>query len=80
MSVIFYFAFGLLNIGLLFLLTNIYRRKTGMDLFPGRIYDDKLEMILYIISYVICGPFGTAILCIIGLILFWIWIKNYKNK
>ena len=35
---IFYFAFGLLNIGLLFLLSGIYGRKFGLDLFPGRMY------------------------------------------
>ena len=80
MRVVFYFAFGVLNVGLIFLLTNIYRQKTGIDLFPGRIYDDKLEMILYIISYIVCGPFGTIFISIIGLCLYLFWRKKYRKK
>lgn len=73
---IFYFAFGLLNIGLLFLLSSIYGRKFGLDLFPGRMYGDKVEMILTIVSYFLTGHFGTIALCLLIIYLILLSVKK----
>ena len=80
MGVILYFAFGLLNIGLLYLFTNLHLCKTGVDLFPGRVNDDKVETILCLLSYIISGPLGTVIVLMFGVILLMIWIKYYRKK
>lgn len=80
MDIILYFAFSLLNIGLFILITNIYRDKTGIDLFPGRSVNDKLEMFICVLSYLICGPFGTIIIGVLGIGLLAIWLKCYRKK
>lgn len=80
MDIILYFAFGLLNICLFVLVTNIYRKKTGIDLFPGRLSNDKLEMTICILSYFICGPFGTIIIGVLGVGLLAMWLKYYRKK
>ena len=80
MVIILYFALGVLNIGLLYLITNIYRRKTGIDLFPGRASGDKTDMILNIVAYGISGYFGTVVLLLFGIFLFEIWVKFYRKK
>lgn len=79
MSMLF-FAFGSLNICLLYIISNWYRRKTGLDLFPGRENKDSTEIITTIIAYFISGPFGTVILVMIGLFLLNLWIKYYRKK
>ena len=80
MDIILYFTFGILNIILVFLFVNFYRKKTGIDLFPGRERGDKLEMITYIISYILCGFFGTVIVMLHGISLIMIWLKYYRKK
>ena len=80
MDVIFYFAFGVLNIGLLYIISNIYRDITGIDLFPGRSNNDHIEMLLSIFAYIFCGAFGTAVIFILIIFLFVMWWKNYRKK
>lgn len=73
---IFYFSFGLLNICLLFLLTHIYKRKTGIDLFPGRMNEDKILMFLTILTYFLSGHFGTIafVIQLLGILFFSKWM------
>ena len=80
MDIILYFAFGALNIVLLYLITNIYKRKTGIDLFPGKISNDKLETVLNLLAYFICGPFGTVLVFMLGIFLTVMWFKYYRKK
>ena len=80
MDIILYFAFGALNICLLYLITNIYNRKTGVDLLPGKLSNDKLETILNLIAYFVCGPFGTVVVFMLGITLFIMWFKFYRKK
>lgn len=80
MDIILYFAFGVLNICLLYLITNLYRRETGFDVFPGRINGDRYEMVVCILSYILCGPIGTLILILFGAFLFAIWAKYFRKK
>lgn len=77
MGVFLYFAFGLLNIGLLFLINYICKFKIDMPLFPD---GDRTEIIMCMITYFICGIFGTGILFLIGIILFFMWRKYYRKK
>jgi hypothetical protein len=69
---IYYFSFGLLNICLLFILTHIYRRKTGIDLFPGRMSGDKFLMFLTILAYFLSGHYGTIafVIQLLGILFF----------
>lgn len=78
MSVFLYFAFGLLNIGLLFLINYICTWRIGMPLFPDE--DNRTEIIMCMITYFISGIFGTFILFLIGIILFFMWKKYYRKK
>ena len=80
MGLILYFAFGALNICLLYIIFNWYRRETGLDLFPGRENEDRMETITSIIGYFISGPYGTVVLVILGLFLLNLWIKYYRKK
>lgn len=74
MDLIFYFAFGVLNVCLLFLFNYLYKRNTGVEL------NDKDELI-NIISCIISGHFGTMVFILLGLFLFGLWTKYYrKNK
>ena len=68
MGVFLYFAFGALNIGLLFLINYICKLGIGMPLFPDE--ESKTEVIMCMITYFISGIFGTGILFLIGIILF----------
>ena len=78
MGVFLYFAFGLLNIGLLFLINYICKRKIGMTLFPDE--DNRTEIIMCMITYFISGVFGTGIIFLICAILFFMWEKYYRKK
>ena len=78
MGVFLYFAFGALNIGLLFLINYICKWSIGMPLFPDE--DDRTEIIMCMITYFISGIFGTGILFLIGIILFCMWKKYYRKK
>ena len=80
MEGLLYFAFGALNVGLLFLFTGLYRRATKIDLFPGRVNGDKADMILSILAYFLCGAFGTIIIILFGLFLLAMWEKYYRKK
>ena len=78
MGVLLYFAFGLLNIGLLFLINYICKRKIGFPLFPDE--DNRTEIIMCMITYFISGFFGTGIIFLICAILFFMWEKYYRKK
>lgn len=80
MGMLLYFAFGALNIGLLYIISNWYKRKSGIDLFPGRENKDRVDIIRNIICYFISGPFGTVVLVILGMFLLELWIKYYRKK
>ena len=80
MDILLYFAFGVLNIGLIYLITGIYRRWTGIDFFPGRSDGNKVEMVIDLLAYFFCGPFGTALLVLLGIFLFIMWIEYYRKK
>ena len=76
MDVIFYFAFGALNICLLYLFIILYRRNTGVDLE----IKDKYDMGLNIVTCFLSGPFGTVMLILLGLFLLYLWRKYYRKK
>lgn len=80
MGSILYFAFGALNICLLYIVFNWYRRETGLDLFPGRENKDRVEIITTIIGYFISGPFGTIVIVWLLVFLYILWIKYYRKK
>lgn len=80
MGMLLYFAFGALNIYLLYIISNWYKRESGLDLFPGRENKDRMEIITTIIGFFISGPFGTVMLVMIGLFLLNLWIKYYRKK
>lgn len=80
MDMLLYFAFGALNIGLLYIISNWYKRVSGIDLFPGRENKDIVDIIRNIICYFISGPFGTVILVLLGLFLLNLWRKYYRKK
>ena len=75
-----YFAFGALNIYLLYIISNWYKRESGLDLFTGRENKDRMEIITTIIGFFISGPFGTVMLVMIGVFLLNLWIKYYRKK
>lgn len=76
MDIILYFAFGVLNICLLYLFIILYKRNTGIDLDSK----DKVDMGLNIIACFLIGPFGTMILILLGLFLYAMWRKYYRKK
>lgn len=80
MGVILYFAFGALNIVLLYLIANQYRRVSDIDLFPGRESGSLVDMVLNILAYIVCGPFGTILVIMLGVFLFVMWMKHYRKK
>lgn len=80
MGMLLYFAFGALNIYLLYKISNWYKRESGIDLLPGRENKDRMEIITTCVGYFISGPFGTVILVMIGLFLLNLWIKYYRKK
>lgn len=80
MDMLLYFAFGALNIYLLYIISNWYKRESGLDLFPGRENEDRMEIITTIIGFFISGPFGTVMLVMIGVFLLNLWIKYYRKK
>lgn len=80
MGMLLYFAFGALNIYLLYKISNWYKRESGIDLLPGRENNDRMEIITTIIGFFISGPFGTVILVMIGLFLLNLWLKYYRKK
>lgn len=73
---IFYFAFGALNICLLYLFIILYKRNTGVDLE----IKDKFEMGLNVVTCFLSGPFGTVMLILLGLFLYNMWRKYYRKK
>ena len=79
MDILLYFAFGVLNVGLILLFSNLYRKWTEIDLFPGRSVGNTYEMITCSIAYLLCGPFGTAVCIVLGLVWCIMW-KNYDRK
>jgi hypothetical protein len=80
MGTFLYFAFGALNIGLIFLFTHIYRHWTGVDMMPGRENGNKFEMVTTLIAYFLCGVFGTGALLMLGVILFIMWKSHYRKN
>ena len=80
MDMLLYFAFGALNIYLLYIISNWYKRESGLDLFPGRENKDRMEIITTIIGFFISGPFGTVMLVMVGVFLLNLWIKYYRKK
>ena len=80
MGCLLYFIFGVINVCLIFLLTSIYRRETGVDLFPGRRDGHNIDVFLNIIAYILCGPFGSIVVILFGILLFWMWLKYYRKK
>ena len=80
MDILFYFIIGALNIGLLLILCNTYRRISGVDLFPGRVNNDKMEMFLCILVFILTGHFGTIAILFMSVFLFLLWIIFYRKK
>lgn len=80
MGMLLYFTFGALNIGLLYIISNWYKRESGIDLLPGRENKDRLDTIINIICYFVSGPFGTVVLVLFGMLLLNLWIKYYRKK
>jgi hypothetical protein len=80
MDMLLYFAIGALNIVLLYIMSNWYKRESGIDLFPGRENKDRGDIIISIICYFISGPFGTMMLVLLGVFLLNLWLKYYRKK
>jgi hypothetical protein len=78
MGALLYFAFGALNIGLLFLMNYIFKRTIGVHLFPDE--DCETEIIMCMVTYFISGIFGTVILFLLGMMSFFMWKKYYKKN
>ena len=76
MYIVLYFAFGLLNIFLLYLFIISYKQNTGIDLDK----EDKIDMSMNMLSCFISGPFGTMVIILFGLFLYSIWRKHYRKK
>jgi hypothetical protein len=64
MGIILYFAIGALNIVLLYLITHIYTRVSGVYLIPSGYMSDT---ILTLIAFLLSGYFGTIVLGVLGL-------------
>jgi hypothetical protein len=77
MGIILYFAIGALNIVLLYLITHIYTRVSGVYLIPSGYMSDT---ILTLIAFLLSGYFGTIVLGVLGLHLFVLWVKYYRKK
>jgi hypothetical protein len=77
MGIILYFAIGALNIVLLYLITHIYTRVSGVYLIPSGYMSDT---ILTLIAFLLSGPFGTMVLGVLGLHLFVLWMKYYRKR
>lgn len=71
-GVLLYFAFGALNVGLLFLMNYICKCRIGTPLFPD---GDRTEIIMCMVAYFISGFFGTGILFLLGIVSFFMWRK-----
>ena len=80
MGIVLYFGLGVLNVCLLYWITNVYKRVSGVDLFPGRDYGSVSDMVLTMIAYVLSGYFGTLAIIAMGLFLFSLWMKYYRKK
>lgn len=76
MGIVLYFSLGVLNIVLLFLLTDLYKRGSGINLLTN----NSSDIVLCVLAYLIAGPFGTVALAVLGLWLLWLWVRYYKNK
>lgn len=76
MGNVLYFSLGVLNIVLLFLLTDLYKRGSGINL----LNDSTSETAMNILVYFISGPFGTVALAVLGLWLLLLWKKYYRKK
>lgn len=74
MDVIIYFAFGLLNVVLLWLFNYSYKRNTGIEL------TNKKDEFINILACIISGPFGTIMAILLGLFLLYLWRKYYRKK
>lgn len=77
MGIILYFAIGALNIVLLYLITHLYTRVSGVYLIPSGYASDT---ILTLIAFLLSGYFGTIVLGVLGLHLFVLWMKYYRKK
>ena len=76
MGIVLYFSLGVLNIVLLFLLTDLYKRGSGINLLTDSTSEKAMNVLVYFIS----GLFGTVALAVLGLWLLWLWVRYYKNK
>lgn len=80
MDMLLYFAFGALSIGLLYWITNAYKRVSGVDLFPGRGYGNVSDVVLTMVAFILSGYFGMMAVIAIGTYLFLLWLKYYRKK
>lgn len=76
MGIIFYFALGLLNIGLFYWFTHLYKRESGINLLG----DNTSDILMCGLAYLLSGPFGTVMIVLLGLWLLWLWFKYYRKK
>lgn len=77
MDIFLYFAIGALNIVLLYLITHIYTRVSGVYLIPSGCVSDTFWTL---IAFLLSGPFGTIVLGVLGLHLFVLWMKYYRKR
>ena len=80
MDIVLYFVLGVMNIGLLYWITNAYKRVSGVDLFPGRGYGNVSDMVMTMLAFILTGYFGTMAVIVIGAYLFLLWLKYYRKK
>ena len=72
MDIFFAFAFGILNIVLFYIIINIYKHKTEIDLIDD-VGNNLSDIILLVVGCFVSGPLGTIMIVIFGFIL---WIEK----
>ncbi len=75
MDIFFAFAFGILNVVLFYIMINIYKRKTGIDLLLEDVGNNLSDIILLVVGCFVSGPLGTIMIAILA---FYLWIEKKK--
>ena len=73
MDILLAFAFGILNVVLFYIIINIYKRKTGIDLLLEDVGNNLSDIILLVIGCFVSGPLGTIMITILA---FYLWIEK----
>jgi hypothetical protein len=72
MDILLAFAFGILNVFLFYIIINIYKRKTGIDLLKD-VWNNLSDILFIVIGCFVSGPLGTIMIVIFA---FYLWIEK----